>query len=241
MAGMMKTGNKPVAAPRARRRFNIVGHAAYPLAQWAAQQGYTRDQIVAAFAALGGQKVKPSTIRTAMSDVKNPLYSRPAAVGPDAAARFAGGVGAPPAGHKLDAVTPIARAKGAAPAAAPASKFHLPDEVPAEFREGNASRVFVNRYERDRDARTACIAEYGSACCVPGCGFDFRKVYGPEADGYIHVHHLRPLAEVGEEYEVDPINDLRPVCPNCHAMLHMGGKNRRIEEVSLLLARAKAV
>jgi 5-methylcytosine-specific restriction protein A len=28
------------------------------------------------------------------------------------------------------------------------------------------------------------------------------------------------LAQVGGEYQVDPIADLRPVCPNCHAMLH---------------------
>jgi 5-methylcytosine-specific restriction enzyme A len=30
---------------------------------------------------------------------------------------------------------------------------------------------------------------------------------------------MRDLASIGHEYEVDPIADLRPVCPNCHAML----------------------
>ncbi len=34
-------------------------------------------------------------------------------------------------------------------------------------------------------------------------------------EGFIHVHHLKPLSEVGYEYRVDPIRDLRPVCPNC--------------------------
>ena len=42
---------------------------------------------------------------------------------------------------------------------------------------------------------------------------------GREAEGYIHVHHLRGLSDVGGEYVVDPVNDLRPVCPNCHAVL----------------------
>ena len=39
-------------------------------------------------------------------------------------------------------------------------------------------------------------------------------------DPYL-VHHLTPLSEIEEEYEVDPINDLRPVCPNCHAIIHL--------------------
>ena len=119
-------------------------------------------------------------------------------------------------------------------------KFRLPDEVPAEYREGHATQVFVNRYERDRKARRKCIDMHGSVCCVPGCGFDFGEVYGAEAKGYIHVHHRRSLAKIGREYKVDPIKDLLPVCPNCHAMLHMGGKDREIDDVSKLLAQAQA-
>ena len=52
---------------------------------------------------------------------------------------------------------------------------------------------------------------------------------------YIHVHHLYPLSEAGEEHEVDPATDLRPVCPNCHAVLHLNGRCRTIEEVRQLL------
>ena len=51
-------------------------------------------------------------------------------------------------------------------------------------------------------------------------GFDFGEVYGELGEGFIHVHHLLDLSTIGEEYEVDPIKDLHPVCPNCHAMLH---------------------
>ena len=52
------------------------------------------------------------------------------------------------------------------------------------------------------------------------CGFNFEQTYGEIGEGYIHVHHIKPLSEIQEGYEVDPINDLLPVCPNCHAMLH---------------------
>lgn len=95
-----------------------------------------------------------------------------------------------------------------------------PNEVstPSLYIEGAVRTVAVNAYERNPNARRACVEHYGYACAV--CEFDFAGVYGAIGEGFIHVHHLRDLATVGEEYEVDPIQDLRPVCPNCHAMLH---------------------
>ncbi len=86
------------------------------------------------------------------------------------------------------------------------------------YKEGATTRITVNAYERNAEARRVCIAEYGTACAV--CGFDFGEVYGELGKGFTHVHHLKDLATIGEEYEVDPVRDLRPVCPNCHAMLH---------------------
>ncbi len=111
----------------------------------------------------------------------------------------------------------------------------MPEEVPeaTSLFEGAVRRVTVNAYERNPVAREKCISTYGTACCI--CRFDFGKVYGPEAEGYIHVHHVRPLSEVGEKYVVDLIADLRPVCPNCHAVLHLGGRSRSIDEVNQLL------
>ena len=86
--------------------------------------------------------------------------------------------------------------------------------------EGAARRVAVNKYERDGRARSQCIAAHGTDCAV--CGIDFGVVYGDFARGYIHVHHKTPVAEAAKQgdYELDPISDLVPVCPNCHAMLH---------------------
>jgi|GEM_PF-1147824 len=86
------------------------------------------------------------------------------------------------------------------------------------YAEGAVREVSVNAHERSAAARQACIEHWGTRCCV--CDFDFEAVYGELGAGFIEVHHLVALAEVDEEYEVDPINDLRPVCPNCHAMIH---------------------
>ena len=98
-----------------------------------------------------------------------------------------------------------------------------PDEVDQPpsgktYPEGATTTIVVNAYERNRGAREACITAFGHTCSV--CQFDFTARYGRLGTGYIHVHHLVDLSTVGDDYKVDPINDLRPVCPNCHAMLH---------------------
>jgi len=103
--------------------------------------------------------------------------------------------------------------------------------------EGAVRQVTINAYERNPEARRRCITAHGTTCCI--CGFSFGAGYGPEAEGYIHVHHVRPLSEIGGKYVADPVEDLCPVCPNCHAVLHMGGGCRSIEEVQQLLAHQR--
>lgn len=99
-------------------------------------------------------------------------------------------------------------------------KTLFPDEVdPSRVGiEGAVTQITVNRYERDPAVRDACIKHFGASCAV--CGVNFESVYGKLGRGYIHVHHLIPLSVRRKRYKVDPKKDLRPVCPNCHAMLH---------------------
>ncbi len=114
---------------------------------------------------------------------------------------------------------------------------NYPDEAGVnspKFFEGKKLTVTVNGYERCPKARAECIAIYGTRCYV--CGMSFEHTYGSFAKDFIHVHHIEPLNTIGEEYEVDPKEDLRPVCPNCHAMLHKteNGIPMTIERLKLL-------
>jgi hypothetical protein len=116
-----------------------------------------------------------------------------------------------------------------------AKAFSWPGEFTegSTFYEGAKRRVTVNAYERDPTARLRCIEHYGCLCFI--CRFDFFASFGPVAEGFIQVHHLRPLSEIGAGYAVNPITDLRPVCPNCHAVIHLGGCTRSIDEVRRML------
>lgn len=114
-------------------------------------------------------------------------------------------------------------------------------EVPAAqaqtYAEGAVRRVYVNAYERNQAARAACLDHYGHTCQV--CKTDLTQVYGEVARGYgyLQVHHLRPLADLQREYEVEPVKDLLPVCPNCHAMLHRRSPPYTPEELQQLMGQ----
>lgn len=111
----------------------------------------------------------------------------------------------------------------------------LPEEIdPKEvFKEGASKNVSVNQYERSAAARAKCLAHHGCKCVV--CSFDFEEKYGEIGKNYIHVHHTVPISDIGEEYELDPVNDLEPVCPNCHAMIHRTHPALKTEQLRKLI------
>ncbi len=107
--------------------------------------------------------------------------------------------------------------------------------IPTNSFEGAVKQVVVNKYERSSVARQKCIEHFGCKCYI--CGLDFKKKYGDIGEGFIHVHHIIPLNQIGKEYVVDYEKDLIPVCPNCHAMLHrtVNGKEVTIEELKQMV------
>lgn len=124
-----------------------------------------------------------------------------------------------------------------------ALETNYPDEANVEsktFPEGAKQTVQVNRYERNPEARAKCIEFHKARCKV--CDMSFAETYGSFAKDFIHVHHKKPLYEISEQYEVDPKNDLIPVCPNCHAMLHKqeNGIPMTVERLKLLYEVSKS-
>ena len=98
-----------------------------------------------------------------------------------------------------------------------------------KFLEGRKINRYVNIYERDPRARKACLGHYGYRCVV--CKFNFEETYGEIGKEFIHVHHEKELSMLDEFYEIDPIEDMKPVCPNCHAMIHRKRPAYTIDEL----------
>ena len=101
------------------------------------------------------------------------------------------------------------------------------------FPEGAQTRVHVNRYERDRRNRASAIAIHGTAC--KACGLNMSERYGPIAQDLVEVHHITPASQLGPGYVIDPVCDLVPLCPNCHAVVHRNDPPLDVDQVSSLL------
>ena len=96
-------------------------------------------------------------------------------------------------------------------------------EIENEYFEGEKKKRLSNYYERNPRLRIAAIKAHGLECMV--CGFNFKKVYGDQGDGFIEVHHLKLVSSLVESTAVCPINDMTVVCSNCHRMLHRSKDN----------------
>lgn len=110
----------------------------------------------------------------------------------------------------------------------------LPPSIERTFPEGGKRVITINAFERSGPARRACIEHFGSKC--DACHFDFGKTFGQLGEGFIHVHHRNPVSAQDEEYHLDPIRDLIPLCPNCHAMVHRTNPPMAIEELKAIIA-----
>jgi hypothetical protein len=110
------------------------------------------------------------------------------------------------------------------------------DPEAAGYKEGALRQAFRAHRHREwrarRDKIADVLAKAGKLVCeVPGCEFDFEARYGSLGTGYAHVHHLEPLGSTPAKVRETKLSDLAIVCPNCHAMIHLGGECRNMKDL----------
>lgn len=85
--------------------------------------------------------------------------------------------------------------------------------------------------KRSRKLRMAAIKHYrksdGKIYCA-ACGFCFEDKYGDIGKDFIEIHHENPVYQYSddgfEEYIAEAVKKVRPLCANCHRMIHHNGK-----------------
>ena len=108
--------------------------------------------------------------------------------------------------------------------------------------EGMSKTVVRIQKKRSGALRNAAMNEYrdgdGHIRCKV-CGFDFLEVYGELGKDYIEFHHEEPIflmAKEGEEkFLKRAVKEVKPVCANCHRMLHR--KRRQVLTIEELKRR----
>jgi 5-methylcytosine-specific restriction protein A len=114
------------------------------------------------------------------------------------------------------------------------------DEAELDFQDEEGREILRQHLHRERSAKLVRKFKSGLtdfSCKV--CGFDFLKVYGELGRGYIEAHHIKPLATLKPD-ETVRVQDLLPVCSNCHRMLHRRFPNIEWSELKDILVSAFA-
>jgi hypothetical protein len=81
-------------------------------------------------------------------------------------------------------------------------------------------------YERSQKLRQTAIEHFtkNGAIKCKACSFDFFQFYGKKGEGFIEIHHIKPVFKYSNEdmgqYIITALNNLAPVCSNCHRMIH---------------------
>lgn len=112
------------------------------------------------------------------------------------------------------------------------------DDLSQTFSEGSTYKHSITSYKRNQQAREACLSYYGCTCQI--CGINFETLYGDVGKGFIHVHHIDFISSFdGVKHEINPCEELIPVCPNCHAMLHrkLNGKYLTPDELKSIVQK----
>ncbi len=99
-----------------------------------------------------------------------------------------------------------------------------------ELRYRMAAHRVRERSFRDLKIRDVLRRKGRLRCEVKGCGFDFHQAYGDLGRGFAVVHHLEQLA-TRKGASRTRLADLAIVCANCHAMIHLGQQNRKLESL----------
>ncbi|MCQ2087062.1 MAG: HNH endonuclease [Bacilli bacterium] len=105
------------------------------------------------------------------------------------------------------------------------------------YEEGNVIEVASKKYERNPINRELCLYAKGYTCSC--CGFNFKNTYGKIGENFIEVHHIVPVSKMGPHYIVDPINDLTPLCSNCHSMIHKKNPPYTVDELKAIMEDQK--
>ena len=112
------------------------------------------------------------------------------------------------------------------------------DELDTEpLSEGTRKNIAIDRYERNPVARNECLKHYGFHCQV--CGNLLSDIYGITGEEVIQVHHLKPVYKSKGKRIINPISDLKPVCPNCHVIIHTHKPPLSIRKVKSIINENK--
>ena len=106
--------------------------------------------------------------------------------------------------------------------------------------EGNILYKQSKTFKRSYKLRKCAIKEFsknGKIYCEI-CSFDYDTKYTKIGKGFIEIHHKKPIAFYDDNFTktlTKALDNLSPVCANCHRMIHRKSPCYDIQEMKLIL------
>jgi 5-methylcytosine-specific restriction protein A len=120
---------------------------------------------------------------------------------------------------------------------APAIVVQPDTSIDVEAAEGAVLSRMHHYRERDaslaRKRKEQAKDVYGRLTCE-ACDFDFAAVYGERGEGFIEVHHTKPL-ETLKPGAKTKLSELAILCANCHRMVHAKRPWLTMDELKALI------
>jgi 5-methylcytosine-specific restriction endonuclease McrA len=96
--------------------------------------------------------------------------------------------------------------------------------------EGYSTQRVMTAASRSQKLRTLAFKKHGNSCAA--CGLNFRKKYEALKRDCMELHHVVPIS-LGVRKST--INDLIPLCPNCHRVAHTKRPPLKVFEIRRML------
>ena len=106
-----------------------------------------------------------------------------------------------------------------------------------------ANRHARQRSKALRDAAVEYYTRNGRIECH-ACLLEFSRHYEAIGKNYIEIHHLNPICEYEGEVKIDlddSIKEVRPLCANCHRVVHLHKPILTIKAVQDALGETKVL
>ncbi len=116
------------------------------------------------------------------------------------------------------------------------------DEMISEGKASERDSVVRKRSKRLREAAVEHYKKPDGKIYCEVCGFCFEDNYGEIGKDFIEIHHEDPVYQYStdgfESYIAEAVLKLKPLCSNCHRMIHRSSKRPiTIEELKKMIMR----
>jgi 5-methylcytosine-specific restriction enzyme A len=117
-----------------------------------------------------------------------------------------------------------------------------PDTTGPQPKPAASARQGRSVFARNPDVAARALAIGGHACALEAQGVPHATFIGKRSgQPYVEAHHLIPMSRQDDfDFSLDVEENVVPLCPNCHRLLHHGCSDEKVPALETLLVARRS-